>query len=74
LAFVKPIITLVSEAITSRGLPETLKNLEQTLNKIEQVRQLLDDKGDYGKNRGRGGLVGCELRGGGRGIVLAIVR
>ena len=66
-AFVNPIIASVSEEITSRGLPETLKAIKPTFNKIEQVRQLLDDKVDYGKNRGRRGLVGRGLRGGGRG-------
>jgi len=66
-AFVNPIITSVSEEITSRGLPETLKDIKPTFNKIEQVRQLLNDKGDHCKNHGRGGLVGRGLRGGGRG-------
>ena len=56
-AFVKPIIASVSEEIASRGLPKTLKEIKPTFHKIEQVRQLLNDKGDYGKNRGRGGFV-----------------
>jgi len=35
--------------------------------KIEQVRQLLNDEGDHGKNHGRRGLAGRGLRGSGRG-------
>jgi len=65
--FVNPIIASVSEEITPCSLPETLKAIKPTFHKIEQVRQLLDDKGDYGKNHGRGGFVGRGLRGGGRG-------
>jgi len=65
--FVNTIIASVSEEITSRGLPEILKEIKPTFNKIEEVRQLLDDKGDYGKNRGRRGFVGRGFRGGGRG-------
>jgi len=66
-AFINPIIASVSEEITSRGLPETLKAIKPTFHKIEQVRQLLNDKGDYGKNRGRVGFVGRGLHGSGRG-------